>query len=1231
MAGTTLRGTLVLLLGLAALAGAEVRITVASDRLTYAPGAKGTLTVTLTNSDDAAVAGTLAVRLVEGIDGATPVANEPLTLAPRVPAVRSYPFDAGAAQWGHGIEARFTGDKIYALGTHAYSVIVNPFQTAIHGVGLAMAGTDTWDDAQTRAECERLAAQNIANYCNLYEAFAWAPCDYSKMTLENDEPFFSGQTQYCRKRSTIQTLHQIYHKYGINAITYGKSCAAGQPGVEYGFKHPEQMNVFSKAGFCHEDISVDVLDRMAEGRYRKFGYAEDFWQRWISSWTQMGNVDAADYGVDEIARSAKQLGWDGVRYDGHFSCWNNPEMSARLVKHAADRLQAQIPNFGIGYNYFGTQHDDPEFAMTDMELAAAAHGGGLMMSEVYRNYVGNVLPNIRHLQSVGDAIRMNGGYFLTIFDGGGPFNVALCYAGGARIMAGGGGMTLFNKFATRFSQYILDPALQRLQQPERIIEPADDPGFLWDSFIYEKRVSDTHSQLILQLVNVTRNLDFRITPSPPRKPPLGENPPREDVAFHLQLPAGYTAERAFVTDDYADFTPQDAVFTGSTLIVPRVGLWTMVVIDLKTTTPPRTLADVCAQPLKKGKPITPAVLADIVKGQLVSAGPTLAMLTAPADFTQHADDVDRQDFAGTDAPLTLWRNGRIDIHYARGIFDRLNRPWEAIMRLKNCRVTTSSLDNGRLGCGAQLSPKNAACLTGFPARFDLSLQDVLVIDNVPAAGFTQAQRHDILDFVKGGGSLLVLGDWHGLSKGCWEGSFLEEALPVRVKQSNYLLRLQGANQKIVPTPAYAQVLKKTPPDFGPGPSIDWTSQIQPRDGAQVLLKAGERPFLVVGRCGAGRVAVFAGSHSGAPAQPYWQSEAWQAVFADVLAYLAEPAAAVTKPGPELADIHTRLDLAANSRKFPPPAETTQLLRSLLAAGREDEALYTATLLLEHPEAVSSADCCLLALQLVPSITTANPKWRALGEKYQYDPGLEDKEMPETTPDNLLGKEGVKGSDLLAAVIAAKTLPDLTADTFLQWNGLDTQVRLWCIGLIADKNAVPYLRKVNAALLAQERAWAALPSGQRTNQFTTRLIRPFVAYALLRCGARNDDTLYDFCRGAMELPYYAWRQHWILEGTYDGSGIDPAIARARLASAQRAVWQLDYAQQLLPQLFQPEVVGTDDAGKRAALRALKEADCLKSVPLALDFLNHLDAKDLPAFRDLAGAKIEPLRQYMKGKG
>ncbi|MEI8257373.1 MAG: hypothetical protein WCJ30_16990, partial [Deltaproteobacteria bacterium] len=96
------------------------------------------------------------------------------------------------------------------------------------------------------------------------------------------------------------------------------------------------------------------------------------------------------------------------------------------------------------------------------------------------------------------------------------WNAALVLAGGARPMGG----TMLNKFGTRFSGYILDPAMRRLQDPGRILKPVGEPGFFWDKFVYEKDTGTDGAALILQLVNIGPG--FAVTGA--KSPPIGVGP-----------------------------------------------------------------------------------------------------------------------------------------------------------------------------------------------------------------------------------------------------------------------------------------------------------------------------------------------------------------------------------------------------------------------------------------------------------------------------------------------------------------------------------------------------------------------------------------------------------------------------------------------------------------------------------------------------------------------------------
>lgn len=966
---------------------------VTGDRVTCRPGESVTAEITLENLAAKSMGGTLVVETAEGLGPFVPLFTGPVTVEPRRPLKQRVAVPAGQALWGRGVRARIETADGTDTGAWAFGVVTDACMAAFPGSGLPQFGSQLWTAEETEAKCEAIAHANIASGCNMYEAFAWAPCDFSRMTIDTDAPFHSGQTQYAKTRKVLQTLHQVLHRHGIACVTYGKACASGYPGVEYALKHPEQMNVFSPAGFCHESMNVDVLDRMMENRYRSHGRDEDFWQSWISCWVLIGNRAAMDFGCDEIARSARQFAWDGVRYDGHFTYWQNPAMAARVVQHCKERIDKQVPGFVHGYNYCGPAQNTAEGAFSDIELAACARNGGLIMSEYYRNLVGPVKDNIEHLRWAGDATRLHGGYFLCISDEASAWNAALVLAGGARPMGGAG---TFRRFATRFSAVVLDPTMRRLQDPGRVIRPGTNTDFRWDAFVYEKPAGPDKSWLIMQLVNVTDKLTFHGQ----YRAPTGVSAPREGVTFDLVLPAGYEAgTTVFACGDPATLAPMPATLAGGRLSVPRVDIWTLVAVELRRQAGVTPLHTLCEVPLKfadsaaagKSKEEARADLMigaafgpDTVKAvnearvkitpelldKVLAQGPpednhAAAKAGQPADFTKHRDGIDAKLLPGENAePFALRRNGRTDILFVRGVFSHLDRLEQAFANLTAAEVRVAWLDNGRAACGSTLATTNACALGGWPDRTGLATTDILVLDDIPATAFSVQQRRELRDYVRAGGSLLVLGGWYSLSKGSWEGSFLEEVLPVQTVQVPHLRRLPAVEAVITAAPAFAEVLGGAAPDFGPQPAVAWANHVQLRESARVLLKTGSYPLLVWGQAGAGRVAVWSGSHSGEPQAPYWQSPAWNALLTRLLAKLAESATAVTPPDPKVVQ---RADQAlealqamdvgalADDEGDEQPAkgkggktDTVALLTQLLTAGREADARFAAGFILTHP-------------------------------------------------------------------------------------------------------------------------------------------------------------------------------------------------------------------------------------------------------------------------------------------
>lgn len=152
---------------------------------------------------------------------------------------------------------------------------------------------------------------------------------------------------------------------------------------------------------------------------------------------------------------------------------------------------------------------------------------------------------------------------------------------------------------------------------------------------------------------------------------------------------------------------------------------------------------------------------------------------------------------------------------------------------------------------------------GFPEDHKtLYRYAAVVLFNIGYGGLTPAQRLILRHYVEDGGALLIMGDPYGFSNAEIAHTFLEDVLPatltgpagpVRAAMAPVDRRLAGLDWKAAPH-VYVAV------------------PIQPKRGATVLVKAGDRPVLVVGAFGKGKVAVFTPSTYGKPTpgtRPFW--------------------------------------------------------------------------------------------------------------------------------------------------------------------------------------------------------------------------------------------------------------------------------------------------------------------------------------------------------------------------
>ena len=173
----------------------------------------------------------------------------------------------------------------------------------------------------------------------------------------------------------------------------------------------------------------------------------------------------------------------------------------------------------------------------------------------------------------------------------------------------------------------------------------------------------------------------------------------------------------------------------------------------------------------------------------------------------------------------------------------------------------------------------------IPALEEFPMFDVIVMSNVNYDSLKEFGLGVIDSFVKGGGGLLVLGGPFTYGQGGYEDTAFPAMLPIE-KPEPFDLKWEKEGVFFSPGSG-CDVLGDI--DLSSKPYVYWIHEARPKEKSIVVLKAGERPLLVLGQHGKGRVGAFLGTPLGEPLEgqtPFWESPEWPALMRITLTRLA---------------------------------------------------------------------------------------------------------------------------------------------------------------------------------------------------------------------------------------------------------------------------------------------------------------------------------------------------------
>ena len=172
---------------------------------------------------------------------------------------------------------------------------------------------------------------------------------------------------------------------------------------------------------------------------------------------------------------------------------------------------------------------------------------------------------------------------------------------------------------------------------------------------------------------------------------------------------------------------------------------------------------------------------------------------------------------------------------------------------------------------------------GFPETpEELFGFNVIYLCDVDAGFLTVRQKRMLVEYVRRGGGLVLLGGHRAFDRGRMAGSLLDEERPVASQQKTFLPLARFPTGVPLRKGSEHPVVAFT--DLSEQPLCFCMHEVQARDGADVILMADDRPAIVLGKAGMGRIACAAMTCFGDPGEgqtPFWKWPGWVVLLRDI--------------------------------------------------------------------------------------------------------------------------------------------------------------------------------------------------------------------------------------------------------------------------------------------------------------------------------------------------------------
>lgn len=593
------------------------------DKIVYYTKEKGNIYVKLNNGLNQIFEGRIVCELINLLDKRRKIYDEKIILEPGEKEIKIN-FNTGEEEYGFEVMVKIFDkyNKEIVCKSEYFSVADNIWKVAIGGTTIkrpkksptryiVLEEKHFFINPEGDKEMAYLLRKAYVNY---YEFFAWAPDDFFELSPDcgEDEKWFSATGYYIMSKRKIKSLIESYKSQGIRCITYAQPYAVGNFTYEFLRKKPEWF-LYNQYGQPVGRFNIATLEFLKE-KTKKQDFTKN--PRLIGLGGEQSLslnhaiFEVPEYGIDEIIRSAKMFGWDGVRYDNGFynvpkngyDFWGKPissygdydEITAKAVSLIRRKLWKELTSkFAIGYN------DDPK---TLIPIFPKAHAesckeGQLCISEVFnrkfslpeakwKDMIDYIKEDVKYVHSLGGHYMVIGPYV----NGHVPKGLVQSYLQvlifALRTHTYHGHLFVYDdpeltgnysQFMSRYSAFIWDnEKVKNIDNPEKIIEVKSEKELWWKEFVCERKDKDEY-QLILHLINPPTS---EIISKTQKAPEIQKN-----IKIVLKIPKNCTIKNVYLLTAEPKTRQEVLKFNKIEdkigVNVPELKIWDVIVFDFK--------------------------------------------------------------------------------------------------------------------------------------------------------------------------------------------------------------------------------------------------------------------------------------------------------------------------------------------------------------------------------------------------------------------------------------------------------------------------------------------------------------------------------------------------------------------------------------------------------------------------------------------------------------------------